>query len=182
MIVLKTAQEKVLSALQAVAGIVERRHTLPILANVLLERPLLPRPGAAPAWDNVAYGGGWLGYVDANHQSLAATPGPTVLSFYRALPPTQRSKLLQAGADTVAAEAIDSARDMHPELRLRVKRIDIARWGHAMAIPAPGVRGHAAIAALRKARGRVRFAHSDLCGSSVFEEAFTLGHTVAGRA
>ena len=38
MIVLKTAQEKVLSALQSVAGIVERRHTLPILANVLIRK------------------------------------------------------------------------------------------------------------------------------------------------
>ena len=38
MIVLKTAQIKVLSALQAVAGIVERRHTLPILANVLIRK------------------------------------------------------------------------------------------------------------------------------------------------
>jgi len=38
MIVLKAAQEKFLSALQAVSGIVERRHTLPILANVLLEQ------------------------------------------------------------------------------------------------------------------------------------------------
>jgi DNA polymerase-3 subunit beta len=38
MIVLKTAQEKVLSALQAVSGIVERRHTLPILANVLIKK------------------------------------------------------------------------------------------------------------------------------------------------
>ena len=38
MIVLKTAQEKFLAALQAVAGIVERRHTLPILANVLIRK------------------------------------------------------------------------------------------------------------------------------------------------
>src|SRR5574343_2109235 len=38
MIVLKAPQEKVLSALQAVAGIVERRHTLPVLANVLLRK------------------------------------------------------------------------------------------------------------------------------------------------
>lgn len=38
MIVLKAAQEKVLAALQAVAGIVERRHTLPILANVLIRK------------------------------------------------------------------------------------------------------------------------------------------------
>ena len=38
MIVLKAAQEKFLGALQAVAGIVERRHTLPILANVLIRK------------------------------------------------------------------------------------------------------------------------------------------------
>jgi DNA polymerase-3 subunit beta len=38
MIVLKAAQEQLLAALQSVAGIVERRHTLPILANVLLRK------------------------------------------------------------------------------------------------------------------------------------------------
>ena len=38
MIVLKTAQEKILGALQLVAGIVERRHTLPVLANVLIRK------------------------------------------------------------------------------------------------------------------------------------------------
>lgn len=38
MIVLKATQDKVLSVLQSVAGIVERRHTLPILANVLVRR------------------------------------------------------------------------------------------------------------------------------------------------
>ena len=38
MIVLKTAQINILSALQAVAGVVERRHTLPILANVLIRK------------------------------------------------------------------------------------------------------------------------------------------------
>jgi DNA polymerase-3 subunit beta len=38
MIVLKATQDKVLSALQSVAGIVERRHTLPVLANVLIRK------------------------------------------------------------------------------------------------------------------------------------------------
>lgn len=38
MIVLKASQEKILSILQSVAGIVERRHTLPILANVLIRK------------------------------------------------------------------------------------------------------------------------------------------------
>ena len=38
MIVLKATQDKVLATLQSVAGIVERRHTLPILANVLIRK------------------------------------------------------------------------------------------------------------------------------------------------
>jgi DNA polymerase III subunit beta len=38
MIVFKAAQEQILAALQSVAGIVERRHTLPILANVLMRK------------------------------------------------------------------------------------------------------------------------------------------------
>ena len=44
MIVLKAPQRSLLGALQSVAGIVERRHTLPILANVLTDGPLfIPR-------------------------------------------------------------------------------------------------------------------------------------------
>ncbi|MBK7002369.1 MAG: DNA polymerase III subunit beta [Rhodoferax sp.] len=38
MIVLKATQDKILSVLQSVAGIVERRHTMPVLANVLLRK------------------------------------------------------------------------------------------------------------------------------------------------
>ena len=38
MIVLKDTQARLLGALQAVCGIVERRHTLPILANVLIRK------------------------------------------------------------------------------------------------------------------------------------------------
>jgi hypothetical protein len=51
-----------------------------------------------------------------------------------------------------------------------------------MSIPLPGVRGDAALAAL-VAGGvpRLHFAHGDLAGCSVFEEAFIAGDT-AGRA
>src|SRR5574343_828538 len=38
MIVLKATQAKLLSVLQSVSGIVERRHTLPVLANVLIRK------------------------------------------------------------------------------------------------------------------------------------------------
>jgi hypothetical protein len=48
------------------------------------------------------------------------------------------------------------------------------------------VRGSAALAALAAPQpGRIQFAHADLAGYSVFEEACTLGamagHTVASR-
>jgi len=58
------------------------------------------------------------------------------------------------------------------------------RYGHAMAIPSPGVRGSAALQALAQplaAAPRLHFAHSDLAGYSIFEEAFTFGHA-AGTA
>ena len=57
------------------------------------------------------------------------------------------------------------------------------RYGHAMAIPAPGVRGHAALRALAGPTApRLHFAHSDLAGYSVFEEAFTFGHAAGAAA
>ena len=37
MLVLKTPKDALLKPLQAVAGVVERKHTLPILSNVLVE-------------------------------------------------------------------------------------------------------------------------------------------------
>lgn len=38
MLLLTTTRDKLLAPLQSVAGIVEKRHTLPILSNVLLEK------------------------------------------------------------------------------------------------------------------------------------------------
>jgi hypothetical protein len=43
------------------------------------------------------------------------------------------------------------------------------------------VRSSAALAALGEARGRVVFAHADLAGYSVFEEAYTAGVEAAAR-
>lgn len=38
MLLFKTSRETLLAPLQTVAGIVEKRHTLPILSNVLIEK------------------------------------------------------------------------------------------------------------------------------------------------
>ena len=153
-----------------------------LVANLHLREPLLERIGAPLAWDNVIYGSRGLGYVNAMHQNLLATPQPTVLTAYRALDAGERAGLLNQPWQHWAAQVIDDLAATHPDLPRKLLRIDLARHGHAMSIPVPGVRGHAALAALAEdGVPRLHFAHSDLAGYSVFEEAFTAGHG-AGRA
>ena len=167
-------------------------HAPWIVANLHVERPLLDRDGAGPAWDSVVYGGDGLGYVDASHQGFRPHPGPTVLTLYRALGGDSlealraaRRTLLETPWHAAAAAAVAELSAVHPDLVAKTARIDIARWGHAMAVPAPGVRGDAALAALAaddpSATGRLHLAHADLSGHSVFEEALFQG-TRAGRA
>lgn len=152
-----------------------------LVANLHLADALSERPGAPRAWDNVRYGAAGLGYVDAGHQRLSPAPGPVVLTAYHALPAAQRAALLADDWQAWAARVVADLAPVHPDLAPRLRRADLARHGHAMVVPAPGVRGHAALATLRAARGRVRFAHADLAGVSVFEEAFTAGsEAVAG--
>ena len=63
-----------------------------------------------------------------------------------------------------------------------VTRVDVARWGHAMARPSPGfVFGGARAAAARPYRG-VHFAHIELSGVALFEEAFFHGVRAADEA
>ena len=146
-----------------------------LVANLQLREPLLARPGAPPSWDNVIYGSRGLGYVDAMHQSLRSHAGPTVITAYHALEPGERAALLADDPAPWAEHVLHDLETAHPDIRRRVQRIDLARWGHAMAVPRPGVHRHPALAALRQQHGRVRFAHADLAGYSVFEEAFTAG-------
>jgi protoporphyrinogen oxidase len=152
-----------------------------LTANVLLREPLLIRPGLPSAWDSVHYGTTALGYVNARHQSLDPTPQPPLLTAYLALPASQRGALLGQSWQHWAQVVIDELAHTHPDLPAKVERIELCRFGHAMSIPTPGLRGSAALAALNEAHSRVVFAHSDLAGYSVFEEAYTAGVEAAVR-
>lgn len=162
------------------------RHAPWLVANLQCERPPIDRGGAPPAWDNVIHGSAALGYVDAMHQSLRPHPGPTVLTAYWALggdDPSQaiaaRKSLLEDSAESWARRVLDDLAVAHPDLPRHVRQVDLMRYGHAMSIPVPGLRGHAALQALAGPGARVRFAHADLSGYSVFEEAFFHGTRAA---
>ncbi len=159
-----------------------------LVANLHLRTPLFDAGGAAPAWDNVIADSPTLGYVDAMHQSTRPHAGPTVLTAYWALGGSspqelreQRARLLGVPWSHWAGAIVRELSRAHPDIASRVQAVDLMRYGHAMAIPAPGVRHSGALQALAQMRGRVRIAHSDLAGYSVFEEAFFHGDRV-GRA
>jgi hypothetical protein len=151
----------------------------------------------------VLYGSASLGYVDAMHQNLQRVPGATVLTYYLALgdAPDNRLRLLQQPwshwRDTIVAELSVP----HPDLREKLRRMDITRYGHAMAVPVPGMlalshlwnqigttpasNGRSLLSNYKQvtpSEGRLRFAHSDWSGYSVFEEAFTRGHAAGATA
>jgi hypothetical protein len=168
-----------------------------LVANIHIREPLHDRPGAPPSWDNVLYGAQGLGYVDAMHQSLQPVPGATVLTYYFAMgtDPQARHRLMDAPwshwRDTVLAE-LGAA---HPDLAAKTTRMDITRYGHAMAVPVPNIQGQIGLQPpqnvrgqlskterLVPAQGHLQFAHSDWAGYSVFEEAFTMGHAAGWGA
>jgi predicted NAD/FAD-binding protein len=155
------------------------QHAPWVVANIATDQPLLDRPGAPPSWDNVRYGSTALGYVDAMHQDLRPHAGATVLTAYWSVPVAERAALLVASAEDWRRRVLDELARVHPDIHRRAQQVSLMRWGHAMAIPRPGVQRHPALAALRSAarakNSRVRFAHADLAGCSVFEEAFTAG-------
>jgi hypothetical protein len=156
-----------------------------LTANLTIERPPRER-GPEPAWDNVVYDSPTLGYVVATHQSLASFQDRSVWTFYWALadgPASRNRKLLLETDWRYWKEAIlaDLER-VHPDIRQCVSRIDIMRMGHAMVRPTVGFLSCEERRRLTRINGPLLFAHSDLSGFSIIEEAQYRGVTAADRA
>ena len=148
-----------------------------IVANLHLRQPPSEPHGAPLSWDNVVYGADSLGYVVATHQSLNPVPGPTVLTWYCAPGEAARGDVLQRPWSHWRDRIVQELSVPHRDLARQLTRIEVTRHGHAMPIPTPGVLSRLPGP---PATSRLRFAHGDWAGYSVFEEAFTLGHR-AGR-
>jgi len=150
-----------------------------VVANITFSS--LPQGrGTALCWDNVIYGRDSVGYVYANHQSLTPPVGKGVITWY--LP-------IQAGSDRDARMQVynrtwndwvkvimEDLSIAHRDIHRFVENIDVWVWGHGMIQPVPGyIWGRERAAAMRPVNDRIFFAHSDLSGISIFEEAFHQG-------
>jgi hypothetical protein len=161
---------------ESVAAVAQAGDYAPwLVANLTLCEPPSRGAGAPLSWDNVLYDAPGLGYVVATHQNIRVVPGPTVLTYYRALSerPSRPSRemLLATSREAWATAILDELSRAHGDLRPLTSQLDVFRHGHAMIRPIPGVIHDPARQALTQGWGRLHFAHADLSGMSLFEEA-----------
>lgn len=154
-----------------------------MVANLRLrDRPAAR--GFPLAWDNVLYDSPSLGYVVATHQS-GRDAGPTVLTYYLPLleddPAAGRRRLLATTWEAWVEVTLSDLSRAHPGLRDLVENVDVYLWGHAMVRPRPGFMWSDALAASARPLGRLRFAHTDLSGMALFEEAQYWGMRAASE-
>jgi hypothetical protein len=130
------------------------------------------------AWDNVLYDSPSLGYVVATHQALI-DDGPSVLTYYMPFtdddPKNARERLAAGDHASLCDAIVSDLRRAHPDLPDLVSRIDVWRWGHAMIRPTPGLIWGGKRDEARKPMGQIHFAHTDLSGLALFEEAHAHG-------
>jgi hypothetical protein len=156
-----------------------------VTANLTLDR--WPREDGFPvAWDNVLFDSPALGYVVATHQQLRRHVPRTVWTYYWALahqPPVDARRWLLAQHYTSLRDRIlDDLSRAHRDIRDCVTRVDIMRFGHAMVRPTPGLLSDPRWRALQTGHDRLFYAHSDLSGLPLFEEAQYRGVVAADRA
>lgn len=160
---------------QDVSGL---NYSLWMVANITFSK--MPKgKGASLSWDNVIYGKKSVGYVFANHQNLN-TPHEGVLTFY--LPITgnsakeTRQLVYTKDYNYWKAQVLEEMEYAHPGITEHISNIDVWVWGHGMISPQTGYIWGAERQALQQPiDNKVFFAHTDLSGISIFEEAFYQG-------
>jgi hypothetical protein len=146
----------------------------------------LPQGRGMPlCWDNVLYSMPSVGYISANHQDLQNS-SQRVLTFYKPLTEEPPDAARQSAFDTSykqwLTQILDELETAHAGVTAQVSQAEICVWGHGMIAPSPGfIWGADRQRAAKPINNRVFFAHSDLSGISIFEEAFYQGIRAANE-
>jgi protoporphyrinogen oxidase len=155
-----------------------------LVANLTLSQKPETNSGPPLSWDNVFYDSPSLGYIYANHMNLPQHPEKHVLTYYLPLsdasPKIARIDAYRRSYETWSSWIMDDLRKVHPEIDQLVERIDLKVWGHGMIRPTKGfISGQERQQAAQSIQNQLFFAHSDLSGISIFEEAFYQGNRAA---
>jgi glycine/D-amino acid oxidase-like deaminating enzyme len=156
-----------------------------LLAQLSMKSSPEETGGVELAWDNVLYRSAALGYVVANHQRFALRAAPSVWTWYHAFagePASMaRMKMLMMPREHWIRMIADDLAPVYPDLLRHVERIDLVRHGHAMARPVPGFLSSAGRHWFAAGMPDLQFAHADVSGFSLCEEAHSRGVCAAER-
>ncbi|MFY0254563.1 NAD(P)-binding protein [Chitinophaga sp. 30R24] len=155
-----------------------------LVANITLDQ--VPDSQGYPlCWDNVMYKGRSLGYVNAQQQQLSQQKnGKQVITWYLPLdhmePVASREYALGLQHPHWVKLIADDLEAMHPGIHRMINIIDVWIWGHGMIRPRAGfITSSELVAARQSGYPNIFYAHSDLSGVSIFEEAFYYGNQAA---
>lgn len=132
------------------------------------------------AWDNVIYGSQGLGYIFDQHQNVEQIIGEKVITYYRSFSSNDckkaRRKLYSMKESELKTLVLDDLKKAHPLIENFILEMDFHKIGHAMIAPVPDqIFGEETQKAKEPIDGKIFFAHTDLSGISIFEEAFYQG-------
>ncbi len=156
-----------------------------MVANFSIQN-LPERSGAPLSWDNVLYDSPSLGYVRATQELLQQNVSRENLTYYLPLtstdPATERMQAQKRTHEEWVTMLITDLEKVHPGIENTIDEIDIMIWGHAMAQPKPGMmHGPVRQQLAASIKDSIHFAHTDLAGISIFEEAFYQGLSAAKK-
>jgi protoporphyrinogen oxidase len=164
----------------------EKLQYVPWMVANIVTNNLEERSGEPKSWDNVIYQSDSLGYVDATHQLLQQHITKRNLTYYLPLTSTnpldaRKNAHLKTHEEWVA-QIFNDLKKIHPDIETAVEEINITLWGHAMVQTVPGIiHGNLRSQLSESINDQIHFAHTDLAGISIFEEAFYQGLNAAKK-
>jgi hypothetical protein len=161
-------------------------HYAPWLLATLVVSDLADNGSYPLCWDNVIYGANGLGYIYDQHQSLQQVQSKKVITYYYSFSSLDvkksRKNLYQKKSAYWKQLVFDDLKIAHPNIESVTEEINIHLLGHGMISPVPGfIFGKHKKEASQNIEGKIFFAHSDLSGISIFEEAFHQGINVVNQ-
>lgn len=130
------------------------------------------------------YGSDGLGYIYDQHQNIGQNVGEKVITYYRSFSTDDckkaRRKLYSMKEAELKDLVLNDLKKAHPLIDDFMIEMQFHKIGHAMIAPVPNqIFGNSA--AKQPIDDKIFFAHSDLSGISIFEEAFYQGWRTAKK-
>lgn len=166
--------------------IAQQFHYAPWLLATLIVTDLPDNSSYPLCWDNVIYGAKGLGYIYDQHESVEQLQAKKVITYYCSFSsadiPKSRRELYRQKTGYWKNFVFGDLKMAHPDIEQFTESIEIHLLGHGMISAVPGfLFGQARESAAKPIDNCVFFAHSDLSGISIFEEAFHQGIHVVNQ-